>query len=161
GADRVVPPLVADLVRHQAVHEVAGDVRHGHDALVDHDQAAALVAVPAEVRFDHREVGEGRGAEPAAVDGDGLTGDAHQFTTVELVTVEGEAVHAHRTGLARELLEAGAAKQGEVAGGAGRDVDLLPAVAEVLRGHHRPGGGQLLAAGQRDAGAVNAGLVEE
>ena len=55
-ADQVVPPLVAGLVRDEVLDVAAGEVRHAEDPLVDHDQAGALVAVPAEVRLGDGEL---------------------------------------------------------------------------------------------------------
>src|SRR5206468_12881948 len=54
GADHVVPPLMANLVGHQIIDISVCGLGHVEDALVDHDQVAALVAVPAEVGLGDR-----------------------------------------------------------------------------------------------------------
>ena len=96
-------------------------MRHAEDALVDHDQAAALVAVPAEVRLDDGELRIGVGAEPAVVDGECLGDGFQSLLGVELVFGQGEDADAGAAGLAQVFLEAGAANQGEVAQANGRD----------------------------------------
>ena len=136
-ADDVVPPLVAGLVRDEVIDEAAGDLRQAENALVDHDQHAALVAVPAEKRLGHGEVVVRVRPEPLAVHGQGVAGDAERLLGVVFVLRQGQDVDADRVGDADarlqdggELVVLGAAQKGEVAHAVGADVQPAAAVVE-------------------------------
>ena len=139
GADQVVPPLMTGFVGDEVLDVALADVRHAEDALVDHDQGAALVAVPAEIRFDDGEIGLRDRGRSAAVVRDDLGDRLEHEAGVMFVFGEGEAVQAHRRqagqrrGLGGEFDEAGAAQEGEVAHAVGGDVHLLLTVGRSCR----------------------------
>ena len=107
GADDVVEPLVAKLVLEEVGGVGAGEVGHAKHAVVDHDEAATLVAVPAEGAFDDGKLGIGVTAEPLVVHGDGVAGGLAEDFAVEGVLGQMEAADLDAVGLAPLLLEAG------------------------------------------------------
>src|SRR5262249_35060160 len=127
--------------------EVLREVGQGEHALVDHDEAGALVAVPGEKGLRDAELGERVGPDPAAVEWDGLADPADHFLRVVGVFREGIAGDLHRrtalAGLhfADELLVTGATEQSEVARPTGDDMDLFTAVTQVFHADDRPGTG--------------------
>ncbi len=160
-ADDVEPPLVADLVRDQLVDEVAGAMRQPEDPRVDHHQAAALVAVPAEVRLADGEVRVRVRPKPPLVRLEGLGRDPDHLLRVELVPGQREAMQADRPNLAHAFLVAGAAGQAEVPHARSADFDQLAAVSQLALADDRARARQLLVEWQIDVGRVDAGFVEE
>ena len=161
GADHVVPPLVADFMGYEIVHKGPGKMRHAEDALVDHHQAGALIAVPAEVRLGDGELVVGIRTEPLAVRRNRLAGDADHLLRIVLVLRKGQHSNADGPRLAGVFLVAVAAQDGEITGRNGREVHLPPAVSEVPGGDHRRRTRELLVGRQRDADTEDAGLIEE
>ena len=152
---------MAEFVGDEFVDELAGTVRHAEDAGIDHDQPAALVAVPAEIRLDDREIGIRVGTEPPFVDGEGLGHDATHLPGVKFVFGKRERMDTDVADLRRELLEAGARDNGKIAHARSLDVDCLPTAADVPLAHDGAAGGEFFAERQRDVGRVNPGLVEK
>src|SRR5438105_12485653 len=106
---------MADFVGHELFDKRRAKVRHGEHALVDHDQSAAFVAVPAEIGFGNGELGVGKGPEPLTVDGDRLANRADHLAGEVGVLGEGDAAYLNGPRLAEKFLITGAAQESEIA----------------------------------------------
>src|SRR5437763_15099749 len=109
GADDVVPPLVAELMRDEVFDEAAGNMRRRENALINHDQSGALVAVPAEVGLDDGELGVRIRPKPAFVDRKRLAGPADHFARIMRVLGQSQTAYWLGSDLGGERLETGTA----------------------------------------------------
>src|SRR5436305_1658233 len=134
---------------------------HPKDALVDHHHAAAFVAVPAKVRFDHQKFRVRIRAKPLAINGDGFAGDAHHFFAVKFMARQVQTAYPHRSRLADGFAELLTAKNGEIARANRTDFHALPAIAQRRAGSDGAGGADFFFFWQDYGRLENACLVAE
>ena len=165
GADVVVPPLVAGLVRDEILDVIAAEVRHAEDAFVDHHEAGALIAVPAEVRFRDGELRVGERAEPVREHRYRVGHDLQHLGGVVLVL--GECHHTQRQHpaigqlhLALEFLVARAAQEREVAAEERLGLDQLAAIGQLGFGLDRGRAGEHFVLRHVELRGEDAGFVE-
>ncbi len=124
GADDVPPPLVGDFMGDEVVEIPFAGGRHVEYAVVDHDQAGAFVAVPAEERSHHFHFVVGKRPEPVFVQGQHFGHVIEGPAGVGVVLVLGEHTGGDMADLAFDDLKPVRADDGEIARGRAFDGEL-------------------------------------